>query len=207
MKLTIKRAVLVAGFLFALFNLVAYRHAYRLTHFVVGLNKTRAPNRLTTIQIGQSMGAAAVLRAVATEKLTPAGVVVECPYDRLLTTVKNRYGQMGFPAFPAAQTLVFWGGVQHGFNAFRLNPVEYARQVRCPALVIAGQHDPWVKVEEADAVAQAMRGATAFAEFEKSGHAGYAWTEPERYRNVVVAWFNARGAGNGPRSTLGQLQD
>src|SRR5436190_1124861 len=86
--------------------------------------------------------AARVVRAVATEKLSPAGVVVECPYDRLLTTVKHRYGQMGLPAFPAAQALVFWGGVQHGFNAFRLNPVEYARQVRCPSLVIAGRSDP-----------------------------------------------------------------
>jgi uncharacterized protein len=33
------------------------------------------------------------------------------------------------PPFPLAELIIFWGGVQHGFNAFAHNPVTYAAQV------------------------------------------------------------------------------
>jgi alpha-beta hydrolase superfamily lysophospholipase len=56
---------------------------------------------------------------------------------------------MGLPTFPAAQLLVFWGGVQQGFNGFRHNPAEYARSVKCPVLMMHGEHDSRVTVEQA----------------------------------------------------------
>ena len=54
-------------------------------------------------------------------------VVLECPFDRLLTTVEHRFELMGVPAFPLARLLTFWGGVggdTHGvenmvFTSFR----------------------------------------------------------------------------------------
>ena len=94
------------------------------------------------ILYGQSMGAAAVLRAVAAEGVTPDGIVVEAPFDTLLTTVGHRYRAMGLPSFPFAQLLLFWGGVQNNFNAFALKPVKYAAAVNGPALVLGGEHDP-----------------------------------------------------------------
>ena len=90
------------------------------------------------ILYGQSMGSVAVLRAVAELGIRPDAVVLECPFDRLVNTVSNRFQAMGLPAFPCAHLLVFWGGWQHGFNGFEHNPVEYAGKVDCPALLLHG---------------------------------------------------------------------
>ena len=141
------------------------------------------------ILYGQSMGAAAVLRAVATEGVTPDGIVVEAPFDTLLTTVGHRYRAMGLPSFPFAQLLLFWGCVQNDFSAFALEPVKYAAAVNCPALVLGGEHDPWVKPAEARRVGAAMRGPTECHIFQDGGHCGFWWDVPEEYRRVVSEWL------------------
>jgi uncharacterized protein len=147
------------------------------------------------VAYGESMGGAAILRAIATEGVTPDGVVVEAPFDRLLSTVGHRYHAMGLPAFPFAQLLLLWGGAQNGFNAFTLNPVDYATAVRCPALVLGGEYDPWVKPAEAQRVAAAMRGPTQCHIFEKGGHCGFWWDIPDESRRVVGAWAGSITSG------------
>jgi pimeloyl-ACP methyl ester carboxylesterase len=140
---------------------------------------------------GTSMGAAAVLRAIAVENVHADGIILECPFDSLLRTVGHRDQAMGLPSFPIAELLVFWGGVQHGFNAFRHNPAEYAKAVTCPALVLDGEHDPWVKPVEARRVAAAIHGPTECHIFQNGGHGGY-WAEmPDEYRKIVAEWMTA----------------
>jgi len=138
---------------------------------------------------GQSMGAAAVLRAIANEGVTADGIILECPFDRLLTTVGHRYHSMGLPAFPFAQLLVFWGGMQLGFNAIEYNPVAYADAVTCPALVLDGERDPWVMPAEARRVAAALRGPTQCHIFRDGGHTSYWRDVAEEYRTVVGEWI------------------
>jgi hypothetical protein len=96
------------------------------------------------ILFGTSMGAAAVLRAVHLGKVQPERLILEAPFDRLLTTVANRFELMKLPPAPLAHLLVFWGGVQQGFNGFAHNPIDYARSVRCPTLVMQGKNDRYV---------------------------------------------------------------
>ena len=86
---------------------------------------------------GASMGAAAVLRA-AVGTVAPRAVVLEAPFDRLVTTVVHRFEAMGFLAMlalPGAAVLVFWGSVDGGFNGFAHNPADYAARVAVPTLV------------------------------------------------------------------------
>jgi len=153
------------------------------------------------ILYGVSMGAAAALRAVAVEGIRPEGVVVECPFDNLLTTVGHRNEQMGLPVFPIAHLLLFWGGLQHGFNAFTLNPAEYARSVTSPALVMDGENDPWVKPSEARRVAAAMQGPTQCVIFTGGKHGGFWWDEAGDYRSTLATWLEAHAfnqkIGNG----------
>ena len=54
-----------------------------------------------TVLYGISIGAAAILRAVARGDVDPAALVLECPFDRLLSTAQNRFAAMGVPSFPA----------------------------------------------------------------------------------------------------------
>ena len=138
---------------------------------------------------GESMGAAAVLRSIAVYGVHPDGIVVEGPYDRLLTMIGRYYQSLNLPAFPFANMLVFWGGVQHGFNAFQLNPVEYARATTCPALVLDGDLDPWVKPAEVRSVAAAMKGPTEYRIFANGGHGGYVRDVPEEYQATLRQWL------------------
>ena len=97
---------------------------------------------------GTSMGAAAILKAISETQLAVAGIILEYPFGTLYQSVQNRFAVMGFPGFPMASLLTFFGGFQLNFNAFAHNPAEYAQQVACPTLYLAGDHDDRVTNEE-----------------------------------------------------------
>lgn len=90
---------------------------------------------------GQSMGAAAVFRAVDQLGVVPDALIVESIFDSLFNTVINRFDNLGVPHFPGAFFLVFWGGLQTDFNAFAHNPVDYARAIAYPVLFLHGEKD------------------------------------------------------------------
>jgi alpha-beta hydrolase superfamily lysophospholipase len=144
------------------------------------------------IVYGQSMGSAAILRAIAESKIQPRAVIVECPFDRLLSTVESRFVAMGVPSFPSARLLVFWGGVQHGFNGFEHNPVDYARSVRCPVLLMHGAHDPRVTQEQAQAIYDNLAGAKRFELFPDAGHQPCLSANPKLWRQTVAEFLAER---------------
>ncbi|MET0553147.1 MAG: alpha/beta fold hydrolase [Vicinamibacteria bacterium] len=116
------------------------------------------PGRPPVVVYGISMGAAAVLKAEAEAPLGAHALVLECPFDRLLTTVDHRFEERHLPAFPLSNLLVFWGGWRQGFDAFAHNPVGYARRVRTPTLLFNGSEDELVTPEEAGDIARALAG-------------------------------------------------
>ena len=143
------------------------------------------------VLFGQSMGAAAILRAVKVHGIAPDGVIVEAVFDSMLNTVRNRFASMGVPAFPSAQLLVFWGGWQWGFNGFAHNPVEYARSLTCPALFMHGTNDLRATLVEGRRVFAAARGPKAFKEFKSAGHEAYVTMYPEDWRTAVAGFLKS----------------
>jgi alpha-beta hydrolase superfamily lysophospholipase len=146
--------------------------------------RTRWPN-LPVALFGQSMGSAACLRAIAFHSVSPDALVVECPFDRLLSTVENRFASMGLPSFPFAQMLIFWGGVQHGFNGFKHDPVKYAESISCPVLLLHGADDPRVTRAQAQAVFAGLAGSKRLYEFQSVGHRSYLSAQPQTWRDEV----------------------
>jgi alpha-beta hydrolase superfamily lysophospholipase len=141
------------------------------------------------ILYGRSMGSVAILRAVALEQVQPLAALLECPFDRLLSTVAKRFHAMGLPSFPGARLLVFWGGVQLGFDGFQHNPVDYARSVHCPVLVLHGDSDPRVTPEEVQEIFENLQGDKHFELLAGVGHESYVQSQPERWRAVVGAFL------------------
>jgi alpha-beta hydrolase superfamily lysophospholipase len=140
---------------------------------------------------GTSLGAAAILRAEHLHTVNPAALILECPYDRLSTTVAHRFGALGIPTFPIADLLTFWGGKQLGFDAFAMNPVEYARDVRCPTLLLEGDKDFRVGLPNARAIAKALGSYGTFELFEGQGHAFYLNRAPGQWRQSVHGFLAA----------------
>jgi alpha-beta hydrolase superfamily lysophospholipase len=142
------------------------------------------------IVYGVSMGSAAILHAIATKDIQLSAVILESPFDRLLGTVSARFHAFGVPAIPAAQLLVFWGGVQHGHNGFAFNPVDDARSVHCPTLVLHGEQDARATTAQATAVFEQLRGKKAFVEFPNAGHELLIVTSPVTWQQAMVPFLS-----------------
>ncbi len=150
--------------------------------------KNQWPGR-KVILYGVSMGSAAILRAIAFEGAKADAIIIENPFDRLVNTVRNRFKAMNVPGFPAAELLVFWGGVQRGYNAFEHNPADYARLVKCPALYMHGEQDPRVTIDQARNVFARLDGKKQLVIFPGAGHELLATARPEEWRREVIRFL------------------
>lgn len=122
------------------------------------------------ILYGRSMGACAVLRALALHDSAVTAVVLEGVFDRMLTTVKQRFLSMGVPPTPFAQLMVFWGGTMFGFWAFAHNPIAYAARCRARTCMLHGSEDPRATLAQAKTVFDALPGDKRFVVFPGAKH-------------------------------------
>lgn len=137
------------------------------------------------IIFAQSMGAAATLKSIHEGAAAPDALILECPFDRMLSTVQNRFTVMGLPGFPFAQSLVFWGGVQNNFDAFDYNPAEYAQAVKMPVLLMNGEDDDRVTLEQAENIYSQISGTKTFVSIPETGHGSYIAAQPEIWKTSV----------------------
>jgi alpha-beta hydrolase superfamily lysophospholipase len=138
---------------------------------------------------GQSMGGAAIIRAIADLHVHPSGAIVESCYDRMLAITENRFHAMGLPAFPLARLVVFWGGHRLGYNAFALNPADFATRVHCPVLMMQGSLDRRVTDDEAKNLFDHLAGPRQFELYDQTGHCGFLQSDPDRWKNSIAQFL------------------
>lgn len=148
------------------YTTIGYREAEDVAA-AVAYARRNLPHSMV-ILYGQSMGAAAVLRAVDACGVRPDAIIVEAVFDRMLHTVRHRFEAMGLPPFPGADLLVFWGGLQAGFNGFEHDPATYAASVACPILFLHGSDDRRARVKEARRVCAEVPGRRQLRSFRAS---------------------------------------
>ncbi len=122
------------------------------------------------ILYGISMGSAAILRAIAQHNIQPDRIILELPFVRLLNAVKNRLKIYSIPSFIMGELFVFWGGLQHGFNGFAHNPVDDAKVVNCPTLILSGKRDPIVDISEVEELYHNLDVKKNMVIFPEAGH-------------------------------------
>jgi uncharacterized protein len=119
---------------------------------------------------GVSMGSAAILRAIALEKIQPDAIILESPFVRLVDAVKRRFQVFHVPDLGLAGLLIFWGSVQIHENGFAHNPITFAQKVHCPTLVLQGEQDQWTSVTEVKSLVKRLQGPAELVVFPKAGH-------------------------------------
>jgi len=139
---------------------------------------------------GISMGGAAILRAISKDDLSPDAIILELPFARLTSAAKSRLQRSNVPAFPLAELFVFWGGVQHGFNGFAHNPVDYARQVNCPTLILYGEADVTVNKVEVEELFNNIPSRKKLVEFSGAKHELLVKAKPQLWKDSVVDFLN-----------------
>jgi alpha-beta hydrolase superfamily lysophospholipase len=132
--------------------------------------RAAAPNR-PLVLYGTSMGSAAILRAAHLGTAHPDAIIIECPFDRLVSTIGRRCEMVGVPRIPFAAGVAFWAGVQHGFNVFKHNPEAFARDVRCPTLLMQGGKDQYVSTDCAQRINAALGKYGTLQVIPEAGHA------------------------------------
>jgi uncharacterized protein len=138
---------------------------------------------------GVSLGAVAAMKAIATHDVAPAALIIESPFDRLLTTVGNRFRVMGLPAFPGAELLVFWGSVQQGYNGFAHNPVVVADYIDCPTLLLHDDLDTRVSLAQARSIYERLAGTKQMVRFPDTIHASAWQADPARWTQHVAQFL------------------
>jgi uncharacterized protein len=134
---------------------------------------------------GISMGSAAILTSIAKEDVKPDGIILELPFARSIDALRSRVRAFRIPSFPLAELIIFWGGVQHGFNAFAHNPVTYAAQVQCPTLIMHGSLDQWTTIDEIKEISQNLRGSKELVLFPNTGHTLLVTVDQKLWKDSV----------------------
>lgn len=142
---------------------------------------------------GYSMGGAAALRAAAGEGFAPDALVAVAVYDRMLDTVRGRFRSMGLPASPASELMIFWGGVQQGFNGFTQNPADFARRVRVPTLVLQGGDDARAPPANGRAIHAALAGPKALHIFPDGNHVNITGGDRQAWIDAVNGILRVAG--------------
>jgi uncharacterized protein len=166
---------------------VGYHEAIDVTTTVQYCQSRKLP--IPLILYGQSMGTAAILRSISKQNVRPDAIILESVFDRMLTTVRNRFDVMTLPSFPTAELLLFWGSVQSGFSGNEHNPAEYALACDCPALILHGALDRNTTLENAQAVVNNLAGQKEIITFSQAGHVSLYHADPAQWKAVVTQFI------------------
>jgi alpha-beta hydrolase superfamily lysophospholipase len=138
---------------------------------VANVYRWLSPSSSNIILFGESMGAAAIIRAMATHNLQPQKLILESSFDRLETTVANRFKLLGIPAWGLNQNLLFYGGLILDFDPFTHNPIEQVSSIQTPLLYMAAGQDRRVFLAESRQIFQSFGSPNKeFVLFENSKH-------------------------------------
>jgi uncharacterized protein len=135
---------------------------------VLSSKKKYSPSKI--LIYGKSMGAVAAMRASGPLGLIPSQLILECPFDRLLETIRNRMYFFGAPRYGIPEGLVFWGGLMQGFNGFNHNPVDYAKLIKSPTLLLGGANDSRATPENIREIYGEIRGTKKIRIFAGTNH-------------------------------------
>ncbi len=137
------------------------------------------------------MGGAAVLRPVDVLHVEPP-IILESPFDRLVNAVAAHCRRLSILAQPVATLLVFWGSVRLGFNGFKHNPVDYARGVNRPVLILHGTEDQEVSRAQIEALHANLAGEKAVHYFDGLGHDFSVAERTDEWKRQVRAFCSVQ---------------
>jgi alpha-beta hydrolase superfamily lysophospholipase len=146
----------------------------------------------TIYLFGTSMGAVAIMKAINDYQIKPNGIIIECPFGSMYQTTCARFKTMNVPVFPMAGLLVFWGGIQNGFWAMGHQPIEYAKTINCPTLLLYGEKDLNVSRNEIDNIYTNIQGPKTLKTFPLAGHENYLTHYKPEWQQYIYEFLNTK---------------
>ena len=167
---------------------ISYRETEDVT---LAYNFLKSKGEKNIVLWGISMGAATVARAIDENHLQPAKVILEMPFATMENAVEGQLKTMHLPGEPLGTLLTFWGGIEHGFWAFKVNPDEYVKKIHCPVLMQVGLNDVRVTPEERKEVYENLNQPKQLVIYNNSGHESLCKKEHLKWLASVSAFLNS----------------
>ena len=140
--------------------------------------------------LGFSMGGASMLMTIKDSQVFDA-LVIDSVYPTIHQNVGRRFNTVyGFPKFPFATSLVFWGGIINGFNGFDLAPEKYIAEAKFPIFIIQGTEDYQVSIGDANLLFNKAQEPKQMWIVNGSKHTGAFLDYPNLYENKVICFFD-----------------
>jgi uncharacterized protein len=158
----------------------------------VSLNPAVDPRRVSLI--GFSLGAGVTIGAAASdEQCLISAVVADSPYASLRETAHwyvRLYGNIPEPVvWPTAAITVGFGSWLSQLDVDRLNPRDWAANVRVPALIIQGAFDRQVKPDGGREIFNRLPAVKEFWLVANAGHTDAFQKNPDIYTERVAEFF------------------
>jgi dipeptidyl aminopeptidase/acylaminoacyl peptidase len=136
---------------------------------------------------GISMGAAATAYAVAYESINPDWVILESCYDDIKQALVNRLEKrVPLPFVPfVARPLEIVGKHVYHLPLEELNPAKALEKIHCPVLVMAGDSEDVLKIEEVERLYSSIPEPKHLEYFPGAGHVDLLLHDPRRYIRTV----------------------
>lgn len=152
------------------------------------VNELREQN---VILYGFSMGAVAVMKAQADYQMQLDAIMLQAPYATLEGTIGMRAKQIGLPSQPTSMLFTFWIGKVNGFDGFDSKPIEDAKKIRVPTLVMCGSKDPHIPSHETESIYDAISADIKMIQlFENSKHETLLKQHADLWKSTVSVFLH-----------------
>lgn len=144
------------------------------------------------ILTGFSMGAVAVMKAQCDYNFQTKAIIIEAPYGTLQSTINARVELLHLPRFPVGNLFTFWFGKIHGFDAFSLNPQDYAKKITVPSLLMCGGKDQYIPESETQTIFDHLASTKKQVKiFPESPHQSYLVKYPDEWKATITHFLGS----------------
>lgn len=147
---------------------------------------------------GFSLSATVILRA---DDPRLSCIVAEAPFASLTSLTRDVYGGLGPLAGPAAALTLFYGRAVFGLDAAAVDLEDSLDETGPPVLLVHGAEDVQVPPEHSARVAEALGQRARRWVVEDAGHGAAQATQPDAYRQRVLAFLDEHLAPEADRGT------
>ncbi len=163
---------------------------HEVNDLMAAVNFARQQPDIKSISLhGISAGAATICYALP-QLDTIRFIVLESCYDRMVNAYHNRI-EMRFKLpeilfYPVE----FFAQRKFDYNFYRMNPIEYVDQIKCPTFVIAGAAEKRVQPEETLAIYQQIKSSKRLWLVDGLEHVDFFYVKPSEYERKLVKFLS-----------------
>jgi pimeloyl-ACP methyl ester carboxylesterase len=147
--------------------------------------------------LGHSLGASSLLHGLALGAglrrvvADSTGANMPTRYQLLAERYRMPVSVSRALLWPLVEPALWNARVRYGLDLDEISPVDWVRGVRVPVLLVHGQQDQYIPIEEARRVRDANPAWVTLWEVPEAGHVTAATLRPDEYQRRVLAWFDA----------------